>query len=641
MLVKGQNNNGNGGNNNNNNNSQRTNNNGNGHGNGGGGGGGGGNYYGGGYFGGVGGGGSGSGGGGGGRRPPRNNYNRHNDPSYQIFEDEEDNDDDDDDDDCKRSHSHSYSHRSNLNVNAKTFLESIKEEKHRKYTANGTTLTFPQEMGYEILNVLMEQLNQEVDSKSLDGIEKKLNTAAIVVASIRNGNASNHSLKTTKKKQHHHHQPTVNGPTTTTTTHNFKKKRKRKASDFMLSYDPMPKYAAKQNFNIAGKLTKDIMPQIIHEKIIDCYEYIDKTIGLQQYDKNIYNMGEVCIVNLDLHLKDNLNEPLYLISRMIVDTEKNRNFRWKTDGKLFTQREIKEKNISKNDLPKSSRESKDFNNVQNIKRKIEDSLTKITENETKLCSQFFKQKWNKLPVFNKHENKLRVTISITKEIFVEKLKYFIHEQENNGIKLNLIPIIMFNNTKQNKERYEIHYVHIIRIIDNIKNIASDIGISYQYLSKQDRIIATGIHLDDNILRKQHELFHPQHMYECKCFDGFESNITHFECGNCDEAQNKIKTLTKTVEDYKEQINTLKSINKIINKDDQYGNYEMTPSRTSPSNSSSYLYTSVSMTATLSNSVENNVIYPSYSTYTKYNKSSGTSSLNISNHNNNGLRFEKF
>ena len=105
-------------------------------------------------------------------------------------------------------------------------------------------------------------------------------------------------------------------------------------------------------------------------------------------------------------------------------------------------------------------------------------------------------------------------------------------------------------------------------------------------------------MDRDILYKQHQLIDPKHMTDCKCFDGFESNITHFHCGNCDEAENKIKTLTKTNEEQKLKINTYKSIIETINKDkDQYGDlkYEMSESRTSPSNQSSYLW-SVSMTS---------------------------------------------
>jgi len=568
--------------------------------------------------------GSGGGSGGGGKRPNGNNNNKHNhDPSYNpyyndMLEDE--------DEDKQKEHSHSHSHsRSSLDRNAPSYnpygLPGIKEEQQRKYknTLNGTRITCDEEMGYKVLNDLMNELTNALDNESIGTIEKKLFTAVSVVGSIKNNNGDDsnpnrsHSNLITKRKLHTH---TPSNGTNHSPSNNGKKKRKRKASDFLLSYEPIPKYAARQNFKIVHKFTEEKMPQIIHENIDNCYEYVLKTIAMQQYDKNIFNNGEICIVNLDLHSKTNSTESLYLVSTTIVDNDKKRHYRWNTESKLYIQTEIDKKNISKDNLPKSSRQNEGFMNVHNVKHKIQDSLTKIIENDNndqKLCTQFFKQKWNKLPVFNKlnksnkPENKLRITISITKEEFEKKLRYFIQEKKNNDKQLNLIPIIMFNNTRQDRERYEIHYIHIIRILDDERNIKTDIGISYQYLTKQDRIIATGIHLDRNMLYKQHQLVDPKHMTDCKCFDGFSSNITHFHCGNCDEAENKIKILTKTIDEHKQEINTLKSIIKTVNKDDEYGqvDYEMTPSI-----SSSGIYSvSMTMAETPSNSVRNNMIYP--------------------------------
>merc|ERR1712176_897219 len=234
------------------------------------------------------------------------------------------------------------------------------------------------------------------------------------------------------------------------------------------------------------------------------------------------NDGEICIVNLDLYHKNKEKEPLYLVSKIIENTKKNRNHKWKTDNNLWTQNEIESKyKISKNNLPKSSRLSNKFLFEINNINEIEKIFSKKKE-------IFTKTKWHKLHVFNIKNNKRRITISITKTEFISALKEFV----NNDNDHKLIPIIMFNN----KQKYQIHYVHIVRIMDN------DIGISYIYNSETKKITATGIHLDKKQLLKQHELVSPKHMKDCHCFDGFTSIITDLYIGNPDDDKNKIKSL---------------------------------------------------------------------------------------------------
>ena len=386
--------------------------------------------------------GSNGGGGGGGRRPNRNNHNKHSDPSYNpylndMLEEEKE--------DKERENSRSRS-RSSLNPNTPSFvnnnrdLAGIKEEK-RRYTSNG--LTLPSELGYPVLNQCIDKLLKAVDDQSINDIQRRLATANSIVQSMKNGNSihlnsnSNYDLNNvnsqkTKPKQHISQQGG---------SKNAKKKRKRITRP-MLSYDAIPNLSARDNFKIPKKFTTEKIPQIVHENNIEFYEYILQTIQLQQYDKSFVENGELCIVNLDLHLKDNPTESLYLVSEMIADTEKNRNKRWNTRAKLYTASEIKEKSICKS-LPKSSRESKEFINIPSTKQKIEDSLTKVIEKN---------KNWNKLPVFNHHENKCRITMSITKEELKKKLKEVMEEKKenDNDNKLKLIPILMFNNTRQKK-----------------------------------------------------------------------------------------------------------------------------------------------------------------------------------------------
>merc|ERR1712218_446129 len=146
---------------------------------------------------------------------------------------------------------------------------------------------------------------------------------------------------------------------------------------------------------------------------------------------------------------------------------------------------------------------------------------------------------HKVDIFNKINNKRRMTLSLTKPEFMKQCTEFVNKQnENDGV--NLIPILMFNN---GNNEYWIEYVMIVTLEQGI-----DVGIAFKMIPNHDIITVSGIHLDKVYLQCQHELVLPQHT-GCHCLDTFESNINYLSIGNPDDQLNLIKY-------YKQQINGL-------------------------------------------------------------------------------------
>jgi len=71
---------------------------------------------------------------------------------------------------------------------------------------------------------------------------------------------------------------------------------------------------------------------------------------------------------------------------------------------------------------------------------------------------------------------------------------------------------------------------------------------------------TGIHLDGDYLRQQHELVLPGH--DCPALDHFESHISDLRIGNPDDLQNKInyyQQVIKVLSQYKEGVKALMKV----------------------------------------------------------------------------------
>ncbi len=131
--------------------------------------------------------------------------------------------------------------------------------------------------------------------------------------------------------------------------------------------------------------------------------------------------------------------------------------------------------------------------------KQQNIIENILINSKEIEKIITKTSWHKLPIFNHNynRNRKRMILKLDKPEFIKHLRSFIYI--NNKLNINLIPIMMFNNSKHNT--YQIEYLWIVRI-DKQNNI--DIGISF--ILNENNLIVSGIHLNKTIIINAYGLF---------------------------------------------------------------------------------------------------------------------------------------
>eukprot|EP00484_Ammonia_sp_Unknown_P020139 CAMPEP_0197032718 /NCGR_PEP_ID=MMETSP1384-20130603/11317_1 /TAXON_ID=29189 /ORGANISM="Ammonia sp." /LENGTH=827 /DNA_ID=CAMNT_0042462417 /DNA_START=8 /DNA_END=2491 /DNA_ORIENTATION=+ len=487
-------------------------------------------------------GGSGNGGNGGRRGGSGGDNRKNNDWSrpMAVDSDEEEEDEEDEKEEVEYSHSHS-----SLNPHASSFLEPIDEG------AEDRDIVHCSEHAYDELNSLMAELasyTKHSKQVRVEVVEEKLRAMQRLISKSPTmmSTASAHTAITFNTPQ----SMVTNG----SSNKRKKKKKGRHAHGQMgggehLSYEPVPQQRGKTNFQIPRQVTEEklIAMAMELEGLSNCYEYVEKSIAMQMYDGQQFNNGEVCIIHLDLHSKEKEKEALYLMARCIVDTKKARDHKWKVDNKVYLAREIVDQSM----VPMSSRNcanySKLLHNVEHIREALQNAKSLIVAT-----------KWHKLPVFNKKSNKLRVTVSITKTEFMRKVTAAF--EQHSDAQHALIPIVMFNNGK--KPKYEIHFVEVLEMKDEEVGVAQPVAISYHYNAHSkkhaSKVTVSGIHIDGEQLAKQHALAVPAHMANCECLRALQaSTTTHFYIGNPDDDANKIKSMSKLIEQHKQQIAAMK------------------------------------------------------------------------------------
>jgi hypothetical protein len=88
-----------------------------------------------------------------------------------------------------------------------------------------------------------------------------------------------------------------------------------------------------------------------------------------------------------------------------------------------------------------------------------------------------------------------------------------------------------------------------------------IGIALRNDGCNGGLRVTGIHLDGDFLRQQHELVLPGHG-DCRCLEHFQSHISDLRIGNPDDLQNKInyyQQVIKVLSQYKEGVKALMKV----------------------------------------------------------------------------------
>merc|ERR1719216_650799 len=157
--------------------------------------------------------------------------------------------------------------------------------------------------------------------------------------------------------------------------------------------------------------------------------------------------------------------------------------------------------------------------------------------------------WHKVEIHKRQNNKRRLTLSLTKPQFMKQCAEQTLGSNDGDHAIQLVPILMFN---CDTEARWIEHVWIISIEEGVS-----IGIALRTDGCHGGLRVTGIHLDGDYLRQQHELVLPGH--QCTCLDRFESSISDLRIGNPDDLQNKInyyQQVIRVLSQYKEGVKAL-------------------------------------------------------------------------------------
>ena len=310
-------------------------------------------------------------------------------------------------------------------------------------------------------------------------------------------------------------------------------------------YEPSRDIRGRGLIIINKKLTQEILPSIISETSIpNLFYYMDKATAIQYNVEILSNNGQcdIRILNYDFHDKQT-GQNVYCIATKIPK-DKNRDYEWRMEDKIYTANDLKQQRL---DIPKSARNNNlRFKNATKNSKVILDKII-----NSKHFNILRDTEWHKIRVFDKNNNKLRLTLSLTKLEFINRVKTFI---KRNATELKIVPVVMFYG-----KTFEIEYILMVEIHEESK---SYIGIGIKYNDNKDLMFINGLHLDLLKIKQQHQLINPSH--KCHCFDQCASNsfITDLIIGNPTE-------LSKAMRNCKE-INTMKkTIQKLKNNEKEY------------------------------------------------------------------------
>eukprot|EP01083_Nonionella_stella_P259509 885992_1 len=278
----------------------------------------------------------------------------------------------------------------------------------------------------------------------------------------------------------------------------------------ILSYNSLYKTP---RITMAKHLTGTVIPGCIKERIVDVYDFINKSKAICFCNRLVARLGsDSMVLNCGFH-DPITNDVLYLVA-----TKQFKSNVYMMHDALYTKRGLfNSYGLQEHGLPRSCF---DYNHNNEKPIHVIKQINEMFQMDHRSV------KWHKLPIFrrtkNKEYNKKRLTFSIAKHEFIAAIT------PRNA----LIPIIMFN-----RDGYRTEYIKIMRICDGI-----DIGVSYVYNECKDCFQATAIHLNKDNLLRQHQLADPYH--DCGCLDGFESMIDDLHIGNPDDDKNRVKDLQK-------------------------------------------------------------------------------------------------
>merc|ERR1712157_167932 len=137
------------------------------------------------------------------------------------------------------------------------------------------------------------------------------------------------------------------------------------------------------------------------------------------------NKDTIRIFNFSFHDKIT-NMTLFCVAeKQDMNVNAARGYKWKMISKLYTAKDLEnEFGIKEDKLPKSFHETEKFKTYSMDKSQIENVL-KNKEKRQKLIDS---TAWHKVDIFNKINNKRRMTLSLTKPEFMKQCTEFVNKQ---------------------------------------------------------------------------------------------------------------------------------------------------------------------------------------------------------------------
>eukprot|EP01083_Nonionella_stella_P069791 186270_1 len=149
--------------------------------------------------------------------------------------------------------------------------------------------------------------------------------------------------------------------------------------------------------------------------------------------------------------------------------------------------------------------------------------------------------WNRIHIYGQTNHKRRMKLLYTNDAFMTRCRDFITGTDKDEI--TMFPIVMFDKN----DNVLIQYVMIVSIEPNV-----DIAVSFKYdVSAESPLTVVGIHLDKDLIRKQHQVLCTS--LPCRHLSCFKSSINYMHIGNCDDVSNQKKDLQKQKEDLQQQL----------------------------------------------------------------------------------------
>jgi len=331
-----------------------------------------------------------------------------------------------------------------------------------------------------------------------------------------------------------------------------KRKKRKKSKDVQhggVSYYPTSAFRAQGNIQIAKQLTEQIIPERIAEVIPSVYAFMDKStaLAIRSALRVQHNGTRLLVLNYGFH-DERSGEALFCVAaQQDRSATASRGYALRMLNELFDADELCSRfAIDAQHAPKSFRETPIFAEKLRHGNAIQRAL--LSEEERRRIIE--ETPWHKIAIFNKVNNKRRMTLSVTKPEFQREMTAQLGGM-GMGMDMQLMPMVMFASAEtqsqsQSESGCEFWVEHVLLVaLDE----AVDVGVAF--VVEAERVRVSGIHLDGEFMRLNYEVLFPGQ--PCAALSGFASAINYLSIGNPDDALNKIKYYQQQIQELSEKL----------------------------------------------------------------------------------------